>query len=225
MRDLDIRGAGNLLGAEQSGFINELGFETYHKVLDEAIAELKQGEFKAIFPEDGKTNGSVHRVYVKECQLETDMEILIPITYVNPVTERLSLYKDLNNIIDQKGLNEYITMLIDRFGPLPEQVKALVHSINLKWKAAEVGFEKLVLKQGKMIGYFINDPNSNYFESGSFSNIIKFANNHTSTCRLKEEKNKLSLTVMGISTVDKANELIQTILDSSVPDKGYAKRI
>ena len=211
MRDLDIRGAGNLLGAEQSGFINELGFETYHKVLDEAIEELKHGEFKSIFPDGKESKSTVSNVYVKECQLETDMEILIPNNYVNSIQERLRLYKELNEIEEQQALNEYETMLADRFGPLPKQVNALLKSLKLKWMAAELGFEKLVLKQGKMIGYFLNNPSSGYFESPMFRNIIQFVNSQMGGCQLKEGKNKLSLTFSGINSITIANETFREL--------------
>jgi len=211
MRDLDIRGAGNLLGAEQSGFINELGFETYHKILDEAVQELKKEEFSKLFPDD--TDESLNeRSYVSDCQIETDMEILIPDDYVNSVTERLGLYKELNDITDEENLMKFKESLQDRFGTLPEEISVLMDTIQLRWIAAKAGFEKLVLKQGKFIGHFISDRDSPYYQSNTFTGVLDFVSNQPRSS-LKENNNKLKLTFPQINSIALAKSTIEKILE------------
>ena len=213
MRDLDIRGAGNLLGAEQSGFINELGFETYHKVLEEAVQELKESEFKGLFDEsEDKLNTAK---FAKDCQIETDMEILIPDSYVNLISERLALYKELNNVKNLNELEQYKTMLIDRFGPMPKQANSLLESVQIKWLAATIGFKKLVLKQGKMIGYYITEKESLFFETKLFNETIAYIANNPSKCILKEENNKLSLVFDKIESIEEAKILFESIIKLS----------
>ncbi len=212
MRDLDIRGAGNLLGAEQSGFINELGFETYHKILDEAIQELKENEFKDVFSNQEEEKDP--HTFVKDCQLETDMELLIPDFFVNSVTERLRLYKDLNEIQTEEKLKEFRYSLEDRFGQVPEQVDGLLNSIRLKWLAAKTGFEKLVLKQGKGIAYFVSDRESPYFQSSVFSEVLEHVQLHPNDTILKEDRNKLILTFSKIHNIDIALDKLSTLLKS-----------
>ena len=164
MRDLDIRGAGDLLGAEQSGFMADIGYETYQKILNEAIQELKQGEFKELYKEelnDGYT-------FVKDCQIETDMEIMFPVNYINAIDERLSLYRSLNNIETEDKLLEFESNLKDRFGELPSQAKELLDAMRLKWLALQVGFRRIYLKNGIMRGYFISNSQNEYFQSHTF---------------------------------------------------------
>jgi len=162
MKDLEIRGAGDLLGGEQSGFINEIGFETYQKIMNEAIEELKENEFKDLYPED---ENAEEKEYVKDLQIDSDFELLFPDDYINSVTERLALYNALALIKDEEGLQEYENQLIDRFGALPKQAVALLNSLRIKWIATQLGLEELVLKQGKMVCYFICDPQSNYYQT------------------------------------------------------------
>ncbi len=207
MRDLDIRGAGNLLGGEQSGFISEIGFEMYHKILDEAIAELKETDFAELFKEE------IHnKPFVSDCQIDTDMEILLPTDYVNSVTERLVLYKELDSIADEQSLNSFEEKLRDRFGPLPQPAKELIATIRLRWLAEKLGFEKLILKNQRLIGYFVSNPTSHFYQSEVFSKMLKFVQGQSKKCKLKEDKLKLSLSVMNISSVDDANVLLQQIL-------------
>ena len=203
MRDLDIRGAGNLLGAEQSGFITDLGFEMYHKILDEAVQELKENEFAALFEEDLKEKVEV---LVQDCVIETDMELLIPEDYVTNISERLSLYSKLDNIKTEEELDRFATSLSDRFGPLPEAVGSLLETVRLRWLAEKLGFEKLVLKSGQMKCYFVPSTRESYFKSDIFGNIIRFIQSQGKFCKIKEHKNRLILTISGIKSVDKAKQ-------------------
>ena len=151
MRDLDIRGAGNLLGGEQSGFINDIGMDAYQKILDETIRELKENEFKDLYHEESDRQG----IYVQDCVIETDFEILIPDAYVSDIKERLSIYRELDNLADEAALQSYQNELRDRFGEIPRQTEALIDAIRLRWLAKEIGFEKLLLKGGKLIAFFV----------------------------------------------------------------------
>jgi transcription-repair coupling factor (superfamily II helicase) len=195
IRDLDIRGAGNILGAEQSGFISEIGFEMYQRILDEAITELKESEFSDVFGEQIKEK------YVKECQIETDLEILIPGDYITSTTERLSLYKELDGIEDEQTLAGFREKLTDRFGPVPPQTEALINTIRLRWLAREIGFEKIVLKNNLLACFFISNPESGYFNSGKFSAVLNFVQTNPKACRIKESGNRLSLTFAGVKDV------------------------
>jgi len=154
MKDLEIRGAGDLLGGEQSGFINEIGFETYQKILAEAIEELKENEFKELYDE---VEGHVEKVFVKETQIDSDFELLFPDDYINNITERLNLYTELNQVKGAAALVRFEAELVDRFGELPTQAEDLLNSVRIKWVASTIGLEKVVLKKGKLIGYFISD--------------------------------------------------------------------
>lgn len=205
MKDLDIRGAGNLLGGEQTGFISELGFEMYQKILQETIDELRENEFKELFADQPK-------VYIRDCQVETDMEILIPDTYVNQVAERLSLYKEMNELQDEETLQAYKINLVDRFGEIPEPTLELFESIRLRWVAKEVGLEKVIIKNKKMIGYFISNPESSYYQSEAFMNVIKFAQNNPTRARLSEKNNKFRIIFDGVTHVKQARNLIESIL-------------
>ncbi|MFA4851327.1 MAG: transcription-repair coupling factor [Bacteroidales bacterium] len=206
MRDLDIRGAGNLLGAEQSGFIAEIGFEMYHKILDEAIHELKETEFKEYFRE------AVNTEFVKDCQIETDLEILIPDDYVNSVKERLTLYKDLDSIETEEGLEKFREHIIDRFGPVPFQTQELINTVKLRKMAKETGFEKLALKGNKMIGFFIPHEDSPYYQSEEFTRVLNYVQANPRSCKMKEGNNKLTLTFENVNNV---NEAIQKLTSLS----------
>ena len=199
MRDLEIRGAGDILGAEQSGFISDIGFEMYQRILAEAVKELKESEFKDIYVKN--TSDSF---LVDECQIDTDMEILIPDHYVNSISERLQLYKDLNTIENEDKLNIFVEQITDRFGKIPPEVEKLLHTIRLRWIAKDLGFEKIILKANKMIAYFVANPNSAFFQSEQFSLILKFIQLNPKACQMKEKNNKLSLIFEKISTVKMA---------------------
>ncbi len=214
MRDLDIRGAGNILGGEQSGFITEIGFETYHKILDETILELKENEFKEVFNKEDKEQ--TEKSFVNECLLETDMELLIPSDYVSSIEERLSFYKELDSITTNKKLDAFANMLLDRFGPIPEETLGLFDAVKLRWLAAKMGFEKLVLKSGKFIGYFISNPESSYFNSEVFKKVLMFAQKNPRICNIKETEKKLSLTIKNVKTVKQAFEYLEEMENNTL---------
>jgi transcription-repair coupling factor (superfamily II helicase) len=182
MRDLDIRGAGNLLGGEQSGFMAEIGFEMYQKVLDEAIRELKRTSFKELFKEEISRQDD----FVQDCTIDTDLEILIPDEYVQSITERLSLYTRLDNCESENELMEFHRELTDRFGAPPNQVVDLLDTVRCRKLAVDLGFEKMILKDETLKCYFINRPDSPYFESPTFHNILQYLQKGTNKARLKQ---------------------------------------
>ncbi|PKP17442.1 MAG: transcription-repair coupling factor, partial [Bacteroidetes bacterium HGW-Bacteroidetes-23] len=210
MKDLEIRGAGDLLGGEQSGFINEIGFDTYQKIMNEAIEELKENEFKELYHEE---NDIETKEFVKDLQIDTDFELLFPDDYINSVNERLNLYNELGNIKDEDGLLTYEQKLIDRFGPLPQEAQALLNSIRIKWIATRLGIEKLIMKQGKMIGYFVGDQQSDYYQSSRFRKVLQFVQLHGNLCKMKEKETKsglrLLLTFENVKSIRKALEFME----------------
>tara|TARA_Y100000385_G_scaffold167921_1_gene173922 strand:- start:19 stop:3351 length:3333 start_codon:yes stop_codon:yes gene_type:complete len=206
MRDLEIRGAGDILGAEQSGFISDIGFEMYQRILAEAVKELKESEFKDLYVKDSSDS-----FFVDECQIDTDMEILIPDNYVNSISERLQLYKDLNAIENEDELNIFIEQITDRFGKVPTEVEKLFHTIRLRWIARDLGFEKIILKTNKMLTYFVANPKSSFFQSEQFGLILKFIQLNPKACQMKEKNNKLNLVFEKISTVEMALQQLKMI--------------
>jgi transcription-repair coupling factor (superfamily II helicase) len=212
MKDLEIRGAGDLLGGEQSGFINEIGFETYQKIMQEAIEELKENEFKDLYPEESDVET---KEYVKDLQIDTDFELLFPDEYINSVTERLSLYNDLAIIKTEEKLQEYQQQLEDRFGKLPKQALALLDSLRIKWKATHIGVERVILKQGKMVCYFIGDQQSTYYQSARFHKVLQFVQQNSNLCKMKEKDTKnglrLLLTFENVKSIKKGLELMEMI--------------
>lgn len=193
MKDLEIRGAGDLLGGEQSGFINEIGFDTYQKIMNEAIDELKENEFKDLYPEESNIET---KEYVKDLQIDTDFELLFSDEYINNVSERLSLYNELGAVKNEEELIVFQNKLIDRFGPMPPRAKALMNSIRIKWIATRLGIEKLVMKQGKMIGYFISDQQSDYYQSKRFNQVLQFVQKHPNLCKMKEKQTPAGLRLL-----------------------------
>ncbi|MFP4844348.1 transcription-repair coupling factor [Winogradskyella sp. PE311] len=191
MKDLEIRGAGDLLGGEQSGFINDIGFDTYQKILNEAIEELKETEFSDLYKDDGKP-----RTYVKDVTIDTDFELLFPDDFVNNITERLNLYTKLNAIKTEEELAKFETEIIDRFGELPSQVSDLLDSVKLKWIATKMGIEKLIMKQGKLIGYFIQDQQSAFYQTDNFSKVLQFVQQNAHKCKMKEKKTRNGLRLL-----------------------------
>ncbi len=212
MKDLEIRGAGDLLGGEQSGFINEIGFETYQKIMNEAIEELKENEFKELYADEEKPT---EKAYVKDLQLDTDFELLFPDEYINTVSERLKLYNELSLIKDEITLQVYENKLVDRFGPLPKQAISLLNSIKIKWVATQLGIEKLVMKQGKMICYFVSDQQSSYYQSGRFNQVLQFVQKQSQFCKMKEKQTpnglRLLLTFENVKSIKKALEFMKMI--------------
>lgn len=207
MRDLDIRGAGNLLGGEQSGFITDLGFDTYHKILDDAIQELKETVFKDLFAEELTAKA---KLVVQDCIIETDLEILIPDTYINNTSERLQLYSSLDNIKNEEELQKFSNSLVDRFGSLPVAVEQLINTVRLRWMGEELGFEKISLKNDKLRGYFVSGKDE-YFKSDVFGRILAFVQTHPKKCRVKETGGKPILTVEEITNVEAAIEVLLPI--------------
>lgn len=212
MKDLEIRGAGDLLGGEQSGFINEIGFDTYQKIMNEAIDELKENEFKDLYPEE---NNLETKEYVKDLQIDTDFELLFSDEYINNVSERLSLYNELGAVKNEEELIVFQNKLIDRFGPMPPRAKALMNSIRIKWIATRIGIEKLVMKQGKMIGYFISDQQSDYYQSKRFQDVLQFVQKHSAICKMKEKQTpaglRLLLTFDNVKNTRTALELMELL--------------
>ncbi len=191
MKDLEIRGAGDLLGGEQSGFISDIGFDTYQKILNEAIEELKETEFSELYKDDGKP-----KTYVKDITIDTDFELLFPDDYINNITERLNLYTKLNGIKNEEELSTFESEIIDRFGELPTQVSDLFDSVRLKWIATKMGIEKLIMKQGKMIGYFIQDQHSSFYQSADFSKVMQFVQMNAGRCTIKEKQTRKGLRLL-----------------------------
>ena len=206
MRDLDIRGAGDLLGANQSGFISDIGFDMYQKILAEAVDELKENEFKELFKDQPKE-------FVKDCQIETDMEILIPDDYVNEIAERLMLYRELDNIEDMQALKTFESSMIDRFGAIPESVQSLFDTLELRWLCKDIGFEKVILKQGKFIGYFVAKQDSPYYESPKFTRVLNYIQKFPFLSEMSEKNNKLRLIYTDVKSVRKAIDLLSVIVD------------
>ncbi|KIA94880.1 transcription-repair coupling factor [Pedobacter kyungheensis] len=205
MRDLDIRGSGNLLGAEQSGFIAEIGFEMYHKILDEAIQELKEAEFKGLFENEPE------RPFVGFTQVDTDLELYIPDAYITNITERYNLYTELSKLDNENDLATFEKHLADRFGPVPHQVKTMLSVVRLQWFGKKLGFEKISFKKNSLRGYFLSDKQSKYFDSNTFTKILTFAQNHPRMCNLKEVKNTLRIAFDNISNVEEAIQVLELI--------------
>ncbi len=209
MRDLDIRGAGNLLGAEQSGFISEVGLDTYHKILDEAITELKEQEFKELFRE--KEAHHPLRRHVNDCYLETDLELMIPSDYVSNTEERLKLYKELDGLADTGQLQAFALKLKDRFGPLPESVNGLLKAVRLRWKAQEVGFWKMILKTGKIIAHLPDSESSAYYQSDAFGRMLQYVQNNSQRSKIRKVNNHLVITINNVPTIDDALSILTAL--------------
>ncbi len=207
MRDLDIRGAGNLLGGEQSGFIADIGFEMYQKILNEAIRELKRTDFKDVFSAELERK----KDFVSDCTIDTDLEILIPDTYVESIAERLSLYTQLDDVENEAELNIFAEQLKDRFGPIPQQVKDLFTTLLCRHLAKDLGFEKLILKNEQMRLYFISDPESAYFESDTFNHILRYIQQQTNNARLKQVGKNFMLIVDRMKNMDTVYQFLSGI--------------
>jgi transcription-repair coupling factor (superfamily II helicase) len=207
MRDLDIRGAGNLLGAEQSGFVNDLGYELYHKMLDEAVQELKNNEFKDLF---ANALGLPAKL-VPDTQIETDFATLIPDDYVKNISERLSLYTRLDNIETDDELAKFEQEILDRFGPVPLEVQDLLKTVRLRWKAESLHFEKLTLKSNTLKGYFVTSQNDEFFQSAKFGQVIDYIKKHPKQISLKDQKGKLILICEDVKSIDQARNILAEI--------------
>lgn len=214
MRDLDIRGAGNLLGAEQSGFITEIGYEMYQRILDEAIEELWEEvrNNEAEQPNEIKTNPIMQTAnYIRDCQIETDLEVLIPDEYVENITERVALYRQLDDSKSEDDLTAFEKQLSDRFGPIPEKTKRLMDIVRLRWLAMKLGFEKFALKNEKLVAWFISNQKSPYYQSATFTRILQFAQSNPKICALNQGDNKLTLKITNIKNIESAMNILQKI--------------
>jgi transcription-repair coupling factor (superfamily II helicase) len=211
MKDLEIRGAGDLLGGEQSGFINDIGFDTYQKILQEAIEELKENEFKDLYP----TNHTKPKEFVKEVTIDTDFEILFPDDYVNSVTERLSLYNKLGTLKKEEEIKIFEGEIVDRFGEIPSEVNDLLDSVRIKWLAKELGLDKIILKQKRMIGYFVANQQSDFYQTAAFARMLEYVKQNSKSCVMKEKETKnglrLLITFIRIDTVNTALNILQKI--------------
>jgi transcription-repair coupling factor (superfamily II helicase) len=208
MRDLDIRGAGNLLGGEQSGFINDLGFDTYHKILDEAVQELKETEFRELFISNLPDKSDL---LVEDCTIETDFEMLIPEFYVSNISERLNLYSRLDNIKDEEELSSLIHEIRDRFGEFPDSVGTLIETVRIRWLAEKLGIEKLTIRNETMKAQFIDPGNENYYNSEVFGKILRFIKANPKKCQLREMKNKPVLIIQDVHEVTDAKKTLESI--------------
>lgn len=207
MQDLDIRGAGNLLGAEQSGFIADLGYETYQKILQEAVEELKTQEFSELYYGDGSV--SENREYVSDCQFESDLELMLPDDYVPQEAERISLYRELDGLEQEREVAAFCERLRDRFGAIPAVTLDLVQVVNLRRVAKELGFEKVSLKQGKMYLYFVGDEHKAYYQSEVFGRVLNYLQQNPRRCKLRELGGRRSMMVQSVSTVLEAVQILK----------------
>jgi len=205
MQDLDIRGAGNMLGAEQSGFIADLGFETYQKILNEAVQELKDEEFPELYAgEQHALDSEGHQTYVADCLVESDLELLFPDAYIPGSSERMSLYREMDNLESEADILAFETRLIDRFGPIPKVSADLIEVVRLRRLAKNLGMEKITLKNSQMICYFVNNQLSTFYQSTVFDGILKYAQNNMKNTRLREQNGKRSLVIKNIENIGKA---------------------
>jgi transcription-repair coupling factor (superfamily II helicase) len=217
MQDLDIRGSGNLLGGEQSGFIADVGFETYQRILNEAMIELRESEPEEkvadINKETVKESTGAVKIYVSDFQIDTDLEIMFPDEYVSSISERIRLYKELNEIENEDALHLFEKRLEDRFGPIPPPARSLLDIVMVKWIAVKLGIEKILLKNDLLIANFISDPNSPFYRSQAFVSIMNYVNNHQRQMTVKQKQTKLSLTISGIKSVKSAIVVLKEIQD------------
>ena len=211
MKDLEIRGAGDMLGGEQSGFISDMGFDTYQKILAEAVKELQENEFKDLYEQKVKEKGSD---FVNEVQIDSDLELLIPDHYVNNIEERLKLYQRLGAIESTEELDIFKLELEDRFGPVPQPVEALLYSVRIKWLARHIGFSKLIIKGGKLIGHFAAENNSAYYQLAIFSAILNYLQRNPRKIQVKQKGEKLTFVVQDITELEQIHTLLQDITDT-----------
>ncbi|MDT3407644.1 UNVERIFIED_CONTAM: transcription-repair coupling factor (superfamily II helicase) [Pseudacidovorax intermedius] len=217
MKDLEIRGAGDLLGAEQSGFINEMGFETYQKLMQEALEELKDDEnFENLF-ENEEDRQKLFKS-TKDVNIDTDLELMLPDSYISNTEERLLLYQKIAEIDNEKDLQKFELELTDRFGALPKEAVNLLKSVSLKWLAADIGFERIVMKNGIFLGYFPANPQDKFYQTDKFRHIISYLTQNPAEAQLKEkvtkDGNHLMMRKDKIKNVDEVNNLLKSILQT-----------
>ena len=203
-----------MLGAEQSGFIADIGFETYHRILNEAITELKQEEFKNLFEEEQKTQVFLNIKYVNDCQIDTDLELLFPDEYIPGTSERMLLYRELDNLENEEQLLRFKEGLIDRFGKMPKESRELIDVVKLRWKAIDLSMEKIILKNGKMICYFVSDQESPFYRTKEFVSMVQFVQKSNYSGKMKEMNQKLTLTFPNIQNIEMADFILEEIISS-----------
>ena len=217
MQDLDIRGSGNLLGGEQSGFIADVGYETYQRILNEAMTELRETELRDEFVDSGDESKPLRsgkpKEYVTDFQIDTDLEIMFPDEYVSNIAERIRLYKELNEINSEDALAAFSKKLIDRFGPLPPPAEALLDIVKIKWLAVKLGIEKILLKNDLLIANFVSDPQSGFYRTSLFVYLMNYVNRHQNRMSMRQKASKLSLTITNMRSVKSAIEILRNILD------------
>ncbi len=206
MQDLDIRGAGNMLGAEQSGFIADLGYETYQKILNEAMSELREEEFAELYADEPQSAN-----YVSECQIESDLDVMFPSDYIMSVSERMTLYRELDNLTTEEALEEFEKRLVDRFGPIPTPAKDLIILLRIRWRGLQLGIERVTLKNGRMTLYLISKERSPYFESSAFSALINYIAAHPRTCQLGEKEGKRFASFSSVNYASEAYAIFEDI--------------
>ncbi len=210
LQDLDIRGAGNLLGAEQSGFIADMGFETYNRILNEAILELKDTEFSDLYGDHSGVQVE-EKLFLSDCHIDTDLELLFPDSYVSNISERVELYRKLDSIKDDKALEEFGNMLKDRFGPLPSPSSDLLKVVQLRWLAQRIGVEKIILKMNSLITYFVNNPDSPFYRSERFKQVIRNIQANPGVFRMREDQEKLSLRSERVNSISEAYQILEKL--------------
>ena len=215
MQDLDIRGAGNLLGAEQSGFIADLGFETYQKILKEAVLELKTEEFADTFmeqaQEEAALDGDGEVEFAADCVIDTDLTLMFPADYVPQENERISLYRELDNMESQRDVDDFEERLRDRFGEIPDMGKELIRIVPLRRTARRLGIEKIALMKGQMYAYFVGDENKAYYQSRAFGRMLNYLQRNPLRCKLREKNGRRSMIIANITTVLQALDTLRTI--------------
>ncbi len=213
MRDLDIRGAGNLLGAEQSGFIADIGYETFQKILEEAVQELRTGDYKELFAEQ---EAKKKIDYVRDVTIDADVEMLIPPVYVADTQERFRLYQELDRLSDEEALDAFAKRLRDRFGPLPSETETLFDALRLRWTCKQLGLERIILKMGKLRGYFVEDPQSPFYETERFGKVMQYiaaGEGQTKGMSLKKSDRHLILVRDGVRTLPGVLKLLGSVLE------------
>ena len=220
MQDLDIRGAGNLLGAEQSGFIADLGYETYQKILAEAVHELRNDEFAELYADEIKGEGQISgEEFVDECQIESDLELLLPATYVTGSSERMLLYRELDGLTLDKDVDAFRFRLEDRFGPVPPETQELLRIVPLRRLAARLGVEKVFLKGGRMTLFFVSNADSPFYQSQAFGKMIDYMMKYTRRCDLREQNGRRSMLIKDVTNVETAVSVLQEIVALPVKEQ------
>jgi len=214
MQDLDIRGAGNLLGGEQSGFIADIGFEAYQRILNEAMEELRNDEFQGLFEEQeirDQQNAFLQTSFIRDCTIDTDMELLFPDDYVSSISERVLLYRELDDLKSEETLCLFEKTLVDRFGVIPKPAAELLDVVRIRWQAIALNMEKLIIKEKKMICYLPADQTSKYYHSREFSGLMQWISKYPALCKVRENKGKLALILDPVANIHDAFDILRKI--------------